>query len=83
MLPHRYFGSQPITVGIYFKKVNSELKPFVNNGAEEADQYLLQWCKEVEDLAAGEVIITSINHDGRQEGYNIEDINRCISFRML
>jgi imidazole glycerol-phosphate synthase subunit HisF len=69
----RCFGSQAITVGIDFKKNNNEFIHFINNGTEETDKDLLYWCKKVENLGAGEIIITCIDNDGRQTGYNIED----------
>jgi imidazole glycerol-phosphate synthase subunit HisF len=69
----RCFGSQAITVGVDFKNIDNKLKHFINNGTEETNKDLFQWCKKIESLGAGEIIITCIDNDGRQSGYNIED----------
>jgi len=68
-----YFGSQAISVGIDFKKINNELKHYIKNGSEETGKNLSYWCREVESLGAGEIIINCIDNDGCQSGYNIED----------
>ena len=68
-----HFGSQAISVGIDFKKTQRGLKHYINNGSEETGRDLLSWCREVEALGAGEIIITCIDKDGRQLGYNVED----------
>ena len=69
----RCFGSQAITVGEDFKKINNQCKHFTKNGSEETNNDLSIWCKKVEDLGTGEIVITCIENDGRLSGYNIED----------
>jgi imidazole glycerol-phosphate synthase subunit HisF len=72
----RCFGSQAITVGVDFRKIDNELKHFIKNGTKETGKDLVIWCKHVENIGAGEIIITCIDNDGRQIGYNIEDTLR-------
>jgi cyclase len=69
----RFFGSQAITVGVDFKKVDNRYIHYILNGTEATNIDPIQWCKKVEELGAGEIIINCISNDGRQAGYNIDD----------
>ncbi len=75
------FGSQCIVVAIDAKK-RSE-KPigwdvFVKGGRENTGLDVLSWAKKVADLGAGEILLTSMDGDGTQQGYDLE-LTRTIS----
>ena len=72
------FGSQCIVVAIDTKFVNDEWKVFVKGGREETPLKTIEWAKEIEDLGAGEILLTSMNNDGTKAGFAI-DITKEVS----
>ena len=64
------FGSQCIVVSIDVIKQNSDYKVFNKNLGILEDLDLLEWAKKCETLGAGEILLTSIDNDGKQCGYD-------------
>lgn len=67
-----YFGSQCIVVAVDAKKVDDEFFVFINAGTKNTGIRLFDWAKEVEKLGAGEILLTSMDADGTQNGFDIE-----------
>jgi cyclase len=44
----------------------------VRSGKEETNVDAVQWCRRAEELGAGEILLTSVNRDGTNQGYDIE-----------
>lgn len=65
----RAFGSQVCVVAIDAKLTDNGWKCFLNGGRIETGKGLFQWAKEVCDRGAGEILFTSMNHDGVKTGY--------------
>lgn len=63
------FGSQVCVLAIDAKQTTSGWKCYVNGGRVETDKELIAWAKEGEERGAGEILFTSMNHDGTHEGY--------------
>ena len=66
------FGSQCMVVAIDTKLVENQNKVFSNGGKIETKKELFSWAKEVENLGAGEILLTSMNTDGTKSGFAIE-----------
>ncbi len=67
------FGSQCIVSSIDAKKVNDkEWEVYYDNGRENTGKDVVDWAKEVEDLGAGEIMLTSIDQEGTKKGFDIE-----------
>lgn len=72
----RNFGSQMCVVAI-----DAKLQPdgrwlcYVNGGRIPTDKELLPWALEVQDRGAGEILFTSMDHDGVQKGYANEALH--------
>ena len=66
------FGSQCMVVAIDTKVVQNQNKVFSNGGKIETEKELFSWAKEVENLGAGEILLTSMNTDGTKVGFAIE-----------
>lgn len=67
-----YFGSQCIVVAIDGKRVDDDFYVFINAGQKNTGIKLLDWVKEVQSLGAGEILLTSMDADGTQTGFDIE-----------
>jgi len=69
------FGSQCIVVSIDVKKIDDIYKIFNRNLGLVENLELISWLKEVEALGAGEILITSVDLDGSEKGYDLELIS--------
>lgn len=65
----KHFGSQVCVVAIDAKQTETGWKCYLNGGRIETDKYLFHWAKEVNNRGAGEILFTSMNHDGVKNGY--------------
>lgn len=72
------FGSQCIVLAIDTKLVDGEWFVFLNGGRVATDIKTVDWAKEAVGLGAGEILLTSMNHDGTKDGFAL-DITRAVS----
>ncbi|WP_298879933.1 imidazole glycerol phosphate synthase subunit HisF [uncultured Polaribacter sp.] len=63
------FGSQCVVVAIDAKQIDGEWFVHLAGGTIPTDIKLFQWAKEVEERGAGEILFTSMNHDGTKGGF--------------
>ena len=63
------FGSQVCVIAIDGNVVNDEWICFLNGGRIPTERGLFEWATEAEDRGAGEILFTSMKHDGVKEGY--------------
>ncbi|NPV68454.1 MAG: imidazole glycerol phosphate synthase subunit HisF [Anaerolineae bacterium] len=66
------FGSQCIVVAIDPRRVDGRWIVHINGGRIPTDKEAVAWAKEVEARGAGEILLTSMDRDGTQIGYDIE-----------
>ncbi|GAB2530947.1 imidazole glycerol phosphate synthase subunit HisF [Rufibacter soli] len=71
------FGSSTIVVAIEaIKQPHGEYQAFVDNAREHTGKEVVAWAKEVEELGAGELVITSVDREGTGSGFDIELVNK-------
>jgi len=70
------FGSQFVVVAIDAQEENGEWSVFINGGRIRTDKELFSWAKESEERGAGEILFTSMNHDGTKNGFACEALAR-------
>jgi cyclase len=63
------FGNQVCTLAIDAKFENGEWTCFLNGGRIPTDRKLFEWAKEAQERGAGEILFTSMNHDGVKQGF--------------
>ncbi len=63
------FGSQCVVVAIDAKKIGEEWIVHLAGGTIPTEIKLFEWAKEVEERGAGEILFTSMNHDGTKAGF--------------
>lgn len=66
-----YFGSQCVVVAIDAKKIDDEFYVHINAGKKNTGIKLLDWAKDVEKRGAGEILLTSMDADGTQNGFDL------------
>ncbi|MBO7418693.1 MAG: imidazole glycerol phosphate synthase subunit HisF [Bacteroidaceae bacterium] len=72
----RNFGSQVCVLAIDAKQTEKGWWCYLNGGRVETDKELFSWAKEGEQRGAGEILFTSMNHDGVRTGYANEALSR-------
>jgi cyclase len=68
----RKFGSQCIVVAIDAKKNKDKWEIFTHGGRNKTGIDAIEFAKKMEDSGAGELLVTSMDRDGTQVGYDIE-----------
>lgn len=63
------FGSQCVVIAIDAKNTNGLWKVYLNGGKTATNLDLFAWAKEVEERGAGEILFTSMDHDGTKNGF--------------
>lgn len=66
------YGSEVITVAIDAKQVDGVWKVLTHGGNKESDKEFFAWALEVQERGAGEILFTSMDHDGTKSGYPCE-----------
>ena len=69
------FGSQCIVVAIDAKQKNNKWEIYTNGGRTETGIDAVDFAKKMEDNGAGELLITSMDQDGTQKGYDLKLIS--------
>ncbi len=72
------FGSQCVVLSVDTKLIGTTQKVFTRGGRTETEKELIPWAKEAVDRGAGEILLTSMDHDGTKNGFAIE-ITRTLS----
>ena len=70
------YGSQFVVCAIDAKKVDGVWKVATHGGSRLTDKELFAWAREAQERGAGEILFTSMDHDGTKEGYALEVYER-------
>jgi cyclase len=65
------FGSQCVVVAVDAKRVDGRFTVMVTGGREPTEREAIAWIREAADLGAGEILLTSMDRDGTQAGYDL------------
>lgn len=72
------FGSQCVVLAVDTKERDGEWYVYLNGGRVPTDIRTLDWVRQAVELGAGEILLTSMDHDGTKNGFGI-DITRAVS----
>jgi cyclase len=72
------FGAQAVVVHIVAKKWQDWWECYSDCGRIRSGKDAIRWAEEVEDLGAGEILLSSVDCDGRKHGFDIELISRTV-----
>jgi len=68
----RVFGSQCVVVAIDAKREAGGWRVYVRSATQPTGLDAVEWARRVEELGAGEILLTSIDYDGTRAGYDVE-----------
>jgi cyclase len=80
------FGSQCIVVAIDTKLINNEWIVVVDGGRTLTEFNTMSWAHRVEELGAGEIMLTSMNTDGTKSGYSLDitaEVSRNVNIPVI
>ena len=66
------FGSQCVVVAVDAKRKGDSWEVYTYSGTRSTGLDAVEWCKEVCERGAGEILLTSMDADGTKKGYDIE-----------
>jgi cyclase len=68
----REFGVQAVVLSCDAKRVGDHFEAMVRGGKESSGVDAVEWCRRAEELGTGEILLTSVDRDGTNSGYDIE-----------
>jgi cyclase len=80
------FGNQCVVVAIDTKLVDDEWIVFVNGGRTPTLLKTISWARRVEELGAGEILLTSMDSDGTRSGFSIDitgEVSRNVNIPVI
>ncbi len=75
-----YFGNQCIVVAVDAKKVGNDWYVYSHGGTKKTDLFALKWIEKIQDLGAGEILLTSMDRDGTKSGFDIDLLKKVSEF---
>jgi cyclase len=72
------FGAQCITVAVDAKRKGDSWEVYTHGGRNPTGIDALEWMQRVQDLGAGEILLTSMDADGTQAGFDLELTGRAV-----
>jgi cyclase len=70
------FGSQFVVLAIDARKVNNQWTVHTHGGSRPTDKKLFTWAKEGQSRGAGEILFTSMDHDGTKSGFAVDPLEK-------
>jgi imidazole glycerol-phosphate synthase subunit HisF len=80
------FGSQCIVVSIDTKMINDEWMVVVDGGRTVTELKTISWAQRVEELGAGEILLTSMKNDGTKSGFSLDitaEVSRNVNIPVI
>ncbi len=74
------FGVQAVVLSCDAKLVDGRFEAMVRGGKESSGVDAIEWCRRAEELGTGEILLTSVDRDGTNSGYDIPLLRAVTSF---
>ena len=75
-----YFGNQCIVVAVDAKKHDNDWFVYSHGGTKKTNLLALNWIEKVQNLGAGEILLTSMDKDGTKSGFDNELLSKVSEF---
>ena len=78
----KQFGNQCFVLSIEAKYCSpNRWEALYDNGREHSGLNVVEWCRQAEDLGAGEILLTSVDREGTRKGFDI-DLIKAVSSKV-
>jgi len=75
----REFGSQCVVVAVDTRRTAQGNRVYLNGGKVATELETIDWIKETEQRGAGEILLTSMDHDGTKNGFDVDFLKEVSS----
>lgn len=75
----REFGSQCVVVAVDTRRTAQGNRVYLNGGKVATELETIDWIKETEQRGAGEILLTSMDHDGTKNGFDVDFLKKVSS----
>ncbi len=75
-----YFGNQCIVVAVDAKKIGDDWYVFSHGGTINTGLLALDWINKIQELGAGEILLTSMDKDGTKSGFDLKLLQKVSEF---
>ncbi len=75
-----YFGNQCIVLAVDVKKEKNDWFVYSHGGTINTGLYALDWIQKIQELGAGEILLTSMDKDGTKSGFDLELLEKVSKF---
>lgn len=72
----RIFGSQAVVLNVEAKQWDTSWECYTDCGRERSGRDVIEWVREAEQRGVGEILVQSVDRDGRRRGFDIDLIER-------
>lgn len=80
------YGSQCIVASVQAKRISNSWEAYIEGGREKTGIRVLDWVRKLQELGAGELLLTSIDQEGTKHGFDnelIQAVNSAISIPLV
>jgi cyclase len=82
----KHYGSQCVVASVQAKRSANGWEAYTETGREKTGVNVLDWVKRLQDLGAGEVLLTSVDQEGTKSGFDVqlvEAVNKAVSIPVV
>jgi cyclase len=82
----KQYGSQCVVASVQAKQTGDGWEAYIETGREKTGVQVLEWVRRLQDLGAGELLITSVDRDGVKSGFDIplvRAVNKAVSIPVI
>jgi cyclase len=80
------YGSQCVVASVQAKRTANGWEAYMETGREKTGLQVLDWVKRLQDLGAGELLLTSVDQEGTKSGFDVqlvEAVNKAVSIPVV
>jgi cyclase len=82
----KQYGSQCVVASVQAKRTANGWEAYMETGREKTGVQVLDWVKKLQDLGAGELLLTSVDQEGTKSGFDVqlvEAVNKAVTIPVV
>lgn len=82
----KQYGSQCVVASVQAKRTANGWEAYMETGREKTGVQVLDWARRLQDLGAGELLLTSVDQEGTKSGFDVplvQAVNKAVSIPVI
>lgn len=82
----KQYGSQCVVASVQAKRTTNGWEAYMETGREKTGLHVLDWARRLQDLGAGELLLTSVDQEGTKSGFDVplvQAVNSAVSIPVI